>query len=180
MYMIGDACYLALLGLALAVGRRKHRWLVGLGIAGTTLLAITISAVTQLPFEFGLQARYIMPLSVAVLLTAGWTIDRFLLAANPRSPRRALRAVAILIVAGAAILQGGSWYVNERRHAVGDSGALWFASRSQWTAPGGWPLLIALAVAGLAMMAGASIVMARPALARTTTTDLAGEADHHA
>jgi hypothetical protein len=145
--------------VAARVGNPSH--LLGGGVVGVTILAIAISAVTQLPFGFGLQARYLMPLSVGVLLAAGFAIDG---SRQPQTKRfsRILKLLAPSLLVACVVLQAGSWYVNERRAAVGDRGPLWFFTSGQWAPPGGWLLSTAMAITGITLLAGAALAMTMP------------------
>ena len=145
---------IALIGLALLVGTRRERLVL---LATTTaVLAATIglALVAVFPTGFGTQARYTLPIAVAVPLLAGEIVAR---------RRHRLRGVlpahlpAAFAMTAAAVHFIG-WYANGRRHGVGIEGPLWFIGRGEWSPPLGWAAWAFVAMAGvLCLMASAAV-----------------------
>jgi hypothetical protein len=143
-----------LLGVALLVGVaavnavRRGRML--LGIAATACLAIPIGFQTLVYAQtgWGPQARYFLPLLVALPLLAG-----HLLASSSR-PRFAL-PVYLFSVALIPLLQLFAWCINTRQWMVGTQGPLLFLERGTWSPPlGAIPWLSTAALGSTALCVG--------------------------
>jgi hypothetical protein len=152
---LGVALYGGLLLAGLVRGKARERVLLTVGLAGSLALAVYLSAFTQNPFGYTLQARYVMPMSVVVLLLAGWISEggREPAAANvgaQAAPPTLLRAA---VIASVTILHWTGWFVNASRSAVGRSGAAMFVGDPQWRPPGGWILWLTVATLGCVLIA---------------------------
>lgn len=137
-----------LIGLALLVGSRRER-LVLLGasaaVVGATL-AVALAAV--FPTGFGTQARYTLPIAVAVPLLAGEIVARRRHRLDGVLPRR----LPIAFAASAALVHFVGWYANGRRHGVGIEGPLLFIGQGEWSPPGGWAVWALVALTGSALV----------------------------
>src|SRR5207245_11467864 len=65
----------ALVGGALLLGTWRDRLVLGSVMVSLIVLVIGLQVLTQMPFGFGAQARYVMPMSAGALVLAGRTID---------------------------------------------------------------------------------------------------------
>ena len=160
-YALWGALVLGLVVVALAVGTWKQRGILLALIAGCLALAVAFNSVLPTETGYDFQGRYLLPLVVATPLVAAEIIRR--------QRRVAGRVLAAGVAAGgvlAAALQFTGWYLNARRYAVGTSGAKWFAGHAAWSPTGGWPLWIAVALAGSVCLAGAVVVAVAPMLVR--------------
>ncbi|MBW3536580.1 MAG: DUF2142 domain-containing protein [Actinobacteria bacterium] len=169
-YTVWRVMLIVLIGLALLVGSRRER-LVLLGASAVVVaatLAIALAAV--FPTGFGTQARYTLPIAVAVPLLAGEIVARRRQRLGAVLPRRLPIAFAI----SAAAVHFLGWYANGRRHGVGIEGPLLFIGQGEWSPPGGWAVWALVALTGSALIivssaAGASSRRRRPrALAART------------
>ena len=144
---------IALIGLALLLGTRRERLvLVGATIAvlGAT---IGLALLAVYPTGFGSQARYTLPLAVAVPLLAGEIVARRRHRLAGMLPQR---LPAVFAVTAAAVHLLG-WYANGRRHGVGIDGPLMFIGRGEWSPPGGWAVWAVVALVGPLLLAASSM-----------------------
>lgn len=158
---------LALIGLALLVGTRRDR-LVLLATTLCVLVAtIGLALVAVFPTGFGTQARYTLPLAMAVPLLAGEILAR-----------RRHQLAGLLptnlppVFAGtAALVHFIGWYANGRRHGVGTDGPMWFIGRGEWSPPIGWAAWAIVAVAGSALLVASSLAGGPMRVRPTTPAD---------
>jgi hypothetical protein len=145
---VAVAIYALIAAAGLVVGTRRQRLVLVLALAATTAAAVLVDAVTQRPFGFGLQARYVMPLTATTLLLAAWIVQGGVGYGTLR--RRRLAAVVAPRVVSAVLVAdlGVAWLANSRQAAGGAQGPRLFFRDPQWAPPGGW--LRWVAVAGLA------------------------------
>ena len=137
------AIYALVLLAGLMLGTRRQRLVLVGAVATTVVGSVVVDAVTQLPFGFGLQARYVMPLSAVTLLLAAWVVHERV------GPGRILTTVAPKLMG--VVLVGGlglAWLANARQAAGGAGGARLFFRHPQWAPPGGWPPWIVVAALG--------------------------------
>ncbi len=135
--------------MGLAVGTRRQRLVLALSVAATAVGAVLIDAVTQLPFGFGLQVRYVMPLTAMTLLIAAWLVHERIGAR--RLPARVVPSLLSAVLVGEL---GVAWLANARQAAVGAVGPRLFFRNPQWSPPGGWTMWIFIAaLAGLVLLA---------------------------
>ena len=144
---------IVLIGLALLVGTRRERFVL-LGTAfGVLVATIGLALVAVFPTGFGTQARYTLPLAVAVPLLAGEIVAR-------RRHRLAglLPGRLPLVFAGTAgLVHFVGWYANGRRHGVGTDGPMWFIGRGEWSPPIGWALWATVAAVGSVLLVASSL-----------------------
>ena len=153
---------IALIGLALLVGTRRER-LVLLGTTlGVLIATIGLALVAVFPTGFGTQARYTLPLAVAVPLLAGEIVARRrhrlagLLPAN----------LPLVFAATAALVHVVGWYANGRRHGVGTGGPMWFIGRGEWSPPIGWATWATVALVGALCLVGSALAGGSPSRRR--------------
>lgn len=155
-----------LVGLALLVGTRRDRGVLGLSIAGVLVATIGLAVFAVYPNQFGTQARYTLPLAMVVPVLAGEIVSRRrhrLAAALPRN-------LPLLVGATAAGVHLLGFWSNARRQAVGVEGPVFFVGRSEWSPFIGWSLWLTLALVACGLLAAALRSPARPApdpIART-------------
>ncbi len=141
----------ALVAIALLVGTRRERVVLGTVLAASLLIPVALVAVIMRHTGYGLQGRYVLAFSVLVPLLAGEIVFR------GRAVLTELNARGLVIpfAAVAAVVQLDGLYANARRFAVGVAGPQWFPGKAAvvWAPPGGWwPWLVAM-VAGAALLA---------------------------
>ena len=156
LYLSWLSAVLLLLVLALAVGTWRDRLLIVLVAAVVTFLGAALTGYLTQSFGYslagqGVQGRYLMPLALWLPIAGGEVLLRRRHRLLPLLARGLMPAVAVL----AAAIQVGALYVNAHRYAVGADGPAWFFGISQWRPPGGWPVWVAVALAGaVALLAG--------------------------
>ncbi len=153
-----------LVALALLVGDRRQRVVLGVVIVGCFVGTVGIAAAVIYQTHFPMYGRYALPLWVIVPLTAGETVRSNLHRIPVGWSRRLLIGAAAVV--GAVHFTG--FYANARRYAVSDYGPIFFLGRSEWSPPGGasiWVGLVALgAVTLLAFATVSADDQARPPL----------------
>ena len=151
---------IGLIGLALLVGSRRDR-LVLIGACAAVIaatLAIALAAV--FPTGFGTQARYTLPIAVAVPLLAGEIVARRRHRLGALVPRR----LPLVFAASAATIHFAGWYANGRRHGVGTEGPLVFIGRGAWSPPLGWAVWAVVTFAGAALIVLSAAGKTKPRL----------------
>ena len=144
---------IVVIGLALLVGTRRER-IVLLGTTFAALAAtIGLALAAVFPTGFGTQARYTLPLAVAVPLLAGEIVARRRHRLTGLLPTRLPLVFAIT----AAAVHFAGWYANGRRHGVGIEGPIMYIGRGEWSPPGGWAVWAVVAALGTASMFAAAI-----------------------
>jgi hypothetical protein len=74
--------------------------------------------------------------------------------------------LALAFIVPTAVLQLLIWWLEARRLAVGTDGPFFFLGDAAWTPPGGWPLWVAVFLAGAAATASAPVSRRLAALSR--------------
>ena len=142
------AVYALVLLAGVMFGTRRQRLVLVGAVATTAVGSVLVDAVTQLPFGFGLQARYVMPLSAVTLLLSAWVVHERV------GPGRLLTSVVPRVLG--VVLVGGlglAWLANARQAAGGAGGPRLFFRHPQWAPPGGWPpWIIVAALGGLVLL----------------------------
>lgn len=153
---------IALVGLALLVGTRRERFVL-LGTAlGVLIATIALALVAVFPTGFGTQARYTLPLAVAVPLVAGEIVARRRHRLGGLLPAR----LPLVFAGTAAVVHFVGWYANGRRHGVGTDGPMWFIGRGEWSPPIGWALWAAIAACGAALLIASALAGGSPSRRR--------------
>jgi hypothetical protein len=133
---------------ALCWGRRAERLaVIGLGLA-VLVADVAIATLVEAPIGFGMQARYILPLTVAVPMIGAEVLNRHRSQLGGRRARQLGAAAA----GGAIALQATAFLVNSHRYAVGASGTWSLPWPSHWAPSGGllpWLVVAAVGVAAL-------------------------------
>ncbi len=142
---------------ALAAGRKRYFWAIVL-LAGAVILTPAISqaaVVGKLGYIW--QGRYILALTVMLMLACGFVLDR---AGARLLPRTQLTVVGIAVgFLGFAHVVA---FVNTlKRYAVGMNGTLHdFVLHPQWQPPGGWVLVTCLFAVVVALSCAGTILLA--------------------
>jgi hypothetical protein len=157
------AVYALVLVSGLVLGTRRQRVVLAVSVITTAVGSVAIDAVTQLPFGFGLQARYVMPLSAMTLLLAAWIVHQ-------RVGHRPVLARRLPVVLGVVLVAdlGLAWLASSRQAAVGAVGPRLFFRHPRWVPPAGWGLWIVVAAAGglVLLAAVGDHIVRRPAVDR--------------
>lgn len=158
------ATVVAVIGIALVLGRRRESWTVA-GLALTAVLLIVaygaaFDSISAGGLSFA-QAHYFLPFALLVPLFAGEVVARRGDRLGSFRPTR----LFLYVTAIAAIVQFGSLYYDARRYAVGNKGSLLFflPGNSSWTPRIGWLPVLLLAFAGAGTLVTAAIVDLRQA-----------------
>jgi len=151
------ATVVAVIGIALVLGRRRESW----AVAGLAVMAVVLVVAYGAAFDSisagGLsfaQAHYFLPFAVLVPLFAGEVVARRADRLGNFRPARLFLYVAAI----AGVVQFGSLYYDARRYAVGNQGSLLFflPGHSSWAPRIGWlPVLLLGLVAAAALVAAA-------------------------
>ncbi|HUR48092.1 MAG TPA: DUF2142 domain-containing protein [Acidimicrobiales bacterium] len=156
---------IAVIGLALLVGNLRERLVLLAATAAVLAATIGLTLAAVYPTGFDTQARYTLPIGVAVPLLAGEIVARRRHRVSGLLPER----LPLAFAATAAAVHLIGWYANGRRHGVGIDGPLWFIGRGEWSPPIGWAFWAAVASAGVALVAGSSIAYGGTRRGRHTT-----------
>ncbi len=140
--------------------RRATRWVVlrwGLAV----YLATWVTALATAANGFLTGGRYVAPVIAGLFVFSAGELPRGRGPVNSGRPR----PVAIL-AAGAALvaLQVFSVLTVAARYGRGGTGASWPNTDWPWSPPGGYPLTLALALAGLTLLTAQVVSVRRPTL----------------
>jgi hypothetical protein len=160
-YLLWSLSLAVLLVSAVVLGTARQRIVLAVLALGGAALTVVVSAALIRPTGFGMQARYVMPLTLAIPLFAGEVVRSQW--AQVRS--RFVRASMCLAVASVGGLQFIAWYTNARRQAVGTDGPKLFLGVAEWQPPLGWTPWMVLALAGAALLCTALALAPRSSLA---------------
>ncbi len=147
-YLLWTLGLAALVVSALVLGTTRQRVVLAVLTSVSVAVSVVVSAALIRPTGFGMQARYVMPLTVVVPLFAGevvrsqWTRVR-------SSPATAFLGLAVVAVSAVQFL---GWYTNARRHAVGTAGPKLFLGVAEWQPPLGWLPWMVLALVGSGLL----------------------------
>jgi predicted membrane protein DUF2142 len=150
-YVAWFAAGFALIGVAIAVGRRRERAALAAAVVAALVVPMLLWLVAIRQTGFGLQGRYVLPALAAVPLLAGDVLRAHAAVLSYRV-RRALVTGIPLTVGAVHVI---AWYWNARRSATGLDGPLFFLGDAAWEPPLGWLpwLILATASAGSAATA---------------------------
>lgn len=133
-YAVWGALILALLATAFFSGGMRQRIALGLAIVATAGLAVLLEAVQNI-YDFGVQARHILPAALFVTMIAGETIFR-----GPR-PRWVNSPLVMPVAAAAAAgVHLIAWHTIGRRFSLEYAPPAFFLADPWWSPPGGWIL----------------------------------------
>ena len=151
---------LALVLAAAALGPPRFLLPLAAGLLAVPSLFVLLDAVTQRPFGFAVQGRYVLPLAVAVPLLAGEA-----LATRVRGRGAVARRLGALVVAGLVALTAAvhavAWWVNARRYATGTDGPWAFWRADTYEPLGGWAPWGAAAAVGVGLLVLAGLTSLR-------------------
>ncbi|MBW3574391.1 MAG: DUF2142 domain-containing protein [Actinobacteria bacterium] len=138
---------------AMVLGSARQRLVLAVLALASVMLSVVVSAALIRPTGFGMQARYVMPLTVVVPLFAGEVVR----SQWARVRSWVLRAALWPAVAAVAGVQFLAWYTNARRQAVGTDGPKLFLGAAEWQPPLGWLAWMVLALLGSALLVLAAV-----------------------
>jgi hypothetical protein len=175
------SAYAALGLVALLLSSWRSRFGLLFVAAAAVLVAFVLDAGAQIPFGFGVEARYLMPLSGAALFVAGSGLDGRA-ERGRRARHRTLgrawwqRLIAGLLCAGLVALQFIGWFWNSHLSAVGTRGTWSFTDHARWLPPGGWLAWLVVAGTGTVLLGlgafGAALAGPGPTAEAETETAL--------
>ncbi|MBJ7609782.1 MAG: DUF2142 domain-containing protein [Candidatus Dormibacteraeota bacterium] len=142
-----------LLAAALVLGTRRQRIVLSLLITGNIAFTVVIGAVLQVEAGLPMQARYVIPFNVIVVLLAGDIVR-----ANRARIGRAASAVAVAVAATVTVGQALTLWQNSQRFAVGVDGRFFFPTRAVWVPPFGWAPWLLVAGIGCASLVTGMLV----------------------
>jgi hypothetical protein len=130
-YRVWGAVVLAAVVAAFAGGNLWRRLSLGLAIAATVVMSILLEAVQNI-YDFGVQARHVLPAAVCITMIAGETVAR---AERPRwlSSRFLMPVLAVVTAA----IHLTAWHTIGRRFSK-ENAPLVFFTDPAWAPPGGW------------------------------------------
>ncbi len=146
-----------LLITALVVGTWRQRMVLALAVVGDLVVTVLLGAVLLADSGLPLQARYMLPFNIIIVLLAGEVVVQ---ARHRKSP---WVSAAVLVTAVAAVLgNGASWWANSQRFAVGVHGPVFFPAHPLWSPPLGWTTWIVVVAIGALALIGAVVVAELP------------------
>ena len=161
-YVVWAALALGLMALALALGTRRDRVLLGAAVLASLVLPVLFYAGVARHGDIPLQGRHILPLLVLVPLLAG----EIVLARRERLRAPGDGTLLACLAMPAAAVQLLAWYVNAHRSAVGTDGPWWFIGRAEWSPPAGWGIWLAVTALGALALAAAALLARRASAAQ--------------
>lgn len=132
-YRVWGAMVLAVVVTAFVSGNLWQRLSLGLAIAATVVMAVALEAVQNI-YDFGVQARHILPAAVCITLIAGEIVAR---ADRPRWLSSRFLVPVLAVVAAAIHLT--AWHTIGRRFSKENAPIVFFTDPA-WAPPGGWIL----------------------------------------
>lgn len=160
VYAIWSVMVVALLGLALLVGTRRQRMVLGTLVCVDVFGTVVLASITRVEFGYpggGMEGRYMLPVSAAVVLLAG----EIVLFNHRRLGALIPHRLVIYLGAAAAFSQACAFWINARHYAVGPDGPLLFVRRSLWQPPFGWLPWLGLAGAGCGLIFTLAVLVHR-------------------
>ncbi len=142
---------------ALVVGTGRQRVVLALAIAGDLVVTVLLGAVLQAQAGLPMQARYLLPFNIIVVMLAG----EIVLQARHRQHWWVTSAVVVTALA-AVLCDGASWWANSQRFAVGIHGPLYFPALPLWSPPLGWATWVAAMAIGSLALVSAAVVAELP------------------
>ncbi|HEU4867606.1 MAG TPA: DUF2142 domain-containing protein [Actinomycetota bacterium] len=130
-YRVWGAMVLVVVVTGFIGGNRWQRLSLGLAIAATVVMAILLEAVQNI-YDFGVQARHILPAAVCITMIAGETVAR---AERPRW--LSSRFLMPVLSAAAAAIHLTAWHTIGRRFSKENAPIVFFTDPA-WAPPGGW------------------------------------------
>jgi len=140
--------------LALAVARRRERWILVSAIGLSFAVVVALSASLEATTGTDVQGRHVLPFAVVVPLLAGELVYRN----RARLALVDLGALFAWLAAAVAVLQAVAWYANGYRQSVGIDGPRFFLTHAEWTPPLGWLPWALLAFTGAALLAAPALL----------------------
>jgi hypothetical protein len=143
--------------LAVLVASRRERVVLSCLVAFDVVFAVVSGAVARVEFGFagtGTLGRYLLPLVVITILTAGEILRQHHHRLGVVSPRHLVAVVAVT----AAACQAISLWMAARAYAVGNPGPLFFLGKSQWHPPLGWAPWLVLGAIGCCGIAAVGLL----------------------
>ncbi len=134
--------------LAVVLGTARQRMVLAVLTLASAGLSVAVSAGLIRPTGFGMQARYVMPLTVVVPLFAADIVR----SQWARARSRVTTGLLWLAVGAVAGVQFVAWYANARRQAVGTAGPKLFLEVAEWAPRLGWLPWMVLALMGSALL----------------------------
>jgi len=135
---------------ALIVGSRRDRAAVVGCLATVLIWPVVFDLFVIRPTEWGLQGRYVLPLTVSLPMIACEVIARN---RRPRLPSRVGEMMWIGVAATMMLILITGWWVNSRRSSVGLDGPYLFWRAAVWSPPLGWWPWLAATVLGAGCVA---------------------------
>jgi hypothetical protein len=143
----------ALVIIALWIGTWRERLaLLALGV-GVVLADLAIATLVEAPIGFGMQARYILPLTVGIPMFAAELVNRH----PEKLGARRVQLLGLCAAGGAIVLQLVAFLVNAHRYAVGASRGWAPTWPSSWAPSGGLLPWLLFAALGAGLLVGAAI-----------------------
>lgn len=140
---------LALVAVALVLGRWRERLTIVALVAGTLGLVTAAEVIGARTVGTGWQGRYTLPLAIGLPVLAGAAID-----GSGRLARRVTRPMSISVVVATAAVQLVALATSVRRYSVGvDHPLLAYLQDSAWAPPGGQTAVFAASVLAAAAYA---------------------------
>jgi hypothetical protein len=162
-YVLGIALLVVVIGASLVVGTRRERLALAALTVSIVAIHLGLAVLVEAQIGFGMQARYVMPLVVGLILLAADTLEQN----RQRLPAAVTRFGPAATIATLAIIQAAALITNAHRYAVGANGAWGVPWDSVWTPDGGFAVWLGIAGVGIVCLAAAAV------LAATARTDSA-------
>ncbi|MCL1800570.1 MAG: DUF2142 domain-containing protein [Promicromonosporaceae bacterium] len=130
-YLLGGALIAVLLVLAFAAGRRRERLVLGLVAAIMIFMPMAIESYQARIIGYFWQGRYIFPISLGLILLAGWVLDRY--AAGV--PTWLQNNAVVVLASSFAFLNVVGFIWNLQRYVNGIQGSWLRLGPESWSPP---------------------------------------------
>jgi hypothetical protein len=147
-YALWTGAWAVFLVVAARVADRRERIALALGLVAVAALPFLLFVFLLHPWNWGVQGRHVLPVTILLFLLAGDVIAR----RHELVPQWA-RAFGRVLPSFVALFHYLAWWTNARRSAVGTLGPWWFFSSAEWAPPLGWPFWAVFTAGAAALLA---------------------------
>jgi hypothetical protein len=144
VYLIALSLLAAVTVGALIVGSRRERLAIGVLATSIVTIHLGIAVLVEAQIGFGMQARYVMPLIVGLILLSADVLEQH----RTKLPASVASYGLAVAYVGSSLLQLVAFTTNAHRYAVGANGPWSLPWASRWAPPEGFVFWFGSAVSG--------------------------------